>query len=316
LGPEKFIETTPEQDMAELAFVHARRWQEILDNPTQKVEPAVKAAIVPELDNLYPYKGETVFVSGYGLHAVPDPETGKIVAEQWSYKLGVEGRHNGFLIVGVQEEGGIKHRIMQQLLVRSIREQLCATVSQEQTISSLFDLDSLVLPSSDVDAVFGASESSVSQDFDERMDLAREYSKELLTLYESSNFRSMKHGKQVRTVGKLLLEANMTTKLRDLSVVVGAGLAYAPLLSKIMHIVPFDIHDKTIAGRCVGLESVESFSIKYKPMRQDQDFIDKDAGMCLVVDPNPVTREQLKLHSTGVLYIPTGNQLFEAINAA
>lgn len=313
---QRFIETTPEQDMAELALAHAKGWQAVLSDPFRQEELISEQDIIEELNNLYPYVGQAVFMSGVGVHPIQDEETGRLITEVWERRFGQGGIHNGFYIDDYTEEGSPGCQIMHRVLVAKIVEKIGKTLIQEQVIFSLFNLDSLVLPVNDIDKAFGIDEQAVPPDFGEQLDLMMGYSKQLTKIYKSTTFRRMNHDQQISVVREFIFEANRKTKLRDLSVMVTAEYAYVPLLKNGWQLVPFKVDELDISGTCVGLESTESVTMKRKAIRRDSDLTDKQAGLCLVIDPDEITREELNLRTDSVLYLPTCSQPFEICDVA
>lgn len=312
----KFVETTPEQDMAEFALAHARGWQAVLSDPTRQEELISESDIIQELDRFYPYTGQAVFMTGLGMHPVQDQENGKLIDEIWEHRLGEPGIHNGFYIDDYSEDGNPGRQIMHQLTVAERGEKIGKTLFQKQVIVSLFNLDSLVLPATDIDRVFGIEESAASPDFAKKFDLMMGYSKELTKIYKSTTFRRLNHDQQISVVREFICEADRRTKLRDLSVIATAQYAYVPLLKSGWQLIPFKLQEFDISGTCVGLESTETITMRRKAIRKDADLTDKHAGLCLVIDPDDETCKELNLRNDSVLYLPTSSQSFEICDVA
>lgn len=313
---QRFIETTPEQDMAELAIVHARHWQAVLSNPTRHDELISEQEIINELNGFYPYIGQAVFMSGVGMHPVQDEETGRLTDEIWEHRFAQGGIHHGFYIDDYAEADTMERQIMHQLTIGEISEKIGKTLFQKQVLVSLFNLDSMVLPVNDIDRAFGIEDQVPDYEFEKRLDLMMGYSKKLTKIYKSTSFRRMNHEQQISLVREFLSEADRKTKLRDISVMVTAEYAYVPLLTSGWQLIQFPVEELDISGTCIGLESTESVTMKEKAIRKDSDLIDKKAGLCLVIDPDDETREELRLRPDSILYLPTYSQPFEICDVA
>jgi hypothetical protein len=313
LGPEKFVETTPKQDMSELTLVNARIFQEQLDDPLRGHEISGQG-VMDALDAMYPYRGEQVMVSGSGFHPIVD-ENGLWMDDEWGHRSGVEGLHEGFFVSDIEEGDTVKRQIMHQIVTDGFIYRVGQTMRRREVVYSRFDLDALVLPINEMETVLGINDQAETAGLEERWAGLMAHSKELVRVYKSTAFRRLNHSKQIEKISSIIHEADKMANLRDKEVALTADYLFVPNMNSIWTLRAPTIGKIVASGLCIGIESIESLSMTYKRVCRDRDLVNKYAGACLVIDPDDETRDHLDLEPENILYVPTANQQLEVIDA-
>ncbi len=313
---ESKVETTPEQDKAELAYAQAWAYQAELNATSDGVTRDKRQLIQNELDSIFPYMGQQVYVSGNGVYPVCDVETGEVLDEIHGFVSGQQGLHVGFFVAEINEGSTLRYQVLQQIALGQVKSKPCLTVDRQETISTFVDLDASVLLISDINNVYNPDSDVEDDDFHDRIERMLGMSKELTGLYKSTTFRRMRHAKQLRTVMDFLINADRETRLRNVGIMTEAEYAYTPSLSDGWRLIPLLIEKTLIEGTIVGLDSTESVTMKAKAIRNNDDLLDKNAGLCLVIDPTEESKDVLSLSANSVVLLPTASQEFEiALNA-
>lgn len=67
-----------------------------------------------------------------------------------------------------------------------------------------------------------------------------------------------------------------------------------------------------LGGVCLGVECIEFPQLRRKPLRKDQDLVDKKAGLSLVIDPDYETTVAIDVNASDLIYVPVSAQDFDA----
>lgn len=310
---EPFAEMSWEQSHLEVCFERARVLQQTLRETDNLIE-AKNLAIefLPVLNKQYPYFNQSVYISGNGMFPIIDDE-GMLDAESWGTSDGIFGVHRGFVILDVAAEGSTDYRLMQKVLVNESSNTQYATVEIDQRIHCLFDLDSQVIPGIEMEAILSSHELS-EVDPQTQVEAIYSYSKSFAQMLRSTEFRRLKHRQQQRVVDDILEGVNKQVSIRDAQFMGEPAYAYAPYFYGTQRgFMALSLREYIVGGSCLGLDSIEAVVLRTKAIRRDNDMADKDAGLCMVVDPDFRTRESLHLSENQVLYIPTHDQEFEVV---
>ena len=311
MAPESDSETASINDKAEIAYQHARNWQEVFDNLTDNSQAdALRAQAIAELDALYPYRGNHVYISGYGLQLVQDPETGRPVGEVWDYAQGCEGQHLGFSVLETDDDqDGPHYHVVHQVLTGGKKGMIENTIYQELLYFNFFNLDSTCLIVDDLNGIF-YGENSEPVGIDKQISVVLQSSQALASLLRSTAFRRMNHAKQKQRVDALVTQTERDANIRGTELLAEAEYGYINVFNnKNTHLVPVDVRDAVIGGMCLGLETLESLVLRRRAIRSDANLVNKSAGICLVLDPNPDTRQGLHLSDEQLFYMPIGQHL-------
>jgi hypothetical protein len=302
-------EINQEQSMAFIAYQHARSWQTVFDELTDHSQAAnLRKQAISELDAMFPYKGERVYMSGNGKYLTLDPATNIPVKESWQYIKGCECLHNGFAVLETNESGSaVSYHVMQQVYTGFRRGKISDNVYQTLQFFDYFDLDSSCLVAKELDDIFYETDESLT--IDDQIGVVHSRSHLLDALIQSTAFRRMNRTKQQNQVANLISQAEQDVKIRGTSLLAEAEYGYINFLGNYVHILPVDIRDSVIGGVCLGLESLESLALREKAIRRNANLVDKKAGICLVLDPDPDTRQGLLLEPEQLLYVPTYQKL-------
>jgi len=224
--------------------------------------------------------------------------------ETWGYIQGCEGIHNGFCVLESDEgQDDGRYQVMQQVVIGGLKGMVSKTVHQELLMFNYFDLDSNCLVVDEINDIFCGDKNN-PVDFCEQMEVVKRSSRELNLLLRSTTFRRTKRSKQIRQVDSLVARAELDSNICGTEILAEAECGYITDFNMNMHLMPVDIRDAVIGGLCLGLETLESFALRMRAIRRDANLIDKGAGMCLVIAPNPETKQGLHLRDEQALFIP------------
>lgn len=299
------FETTPDQDMAEITFQHAWKWQQYFDTLTDYSNiDEIRNRAVAELDGMYPYKGQFVFISGRGIHTEYDEE-GREPVENWCH-IETEGQHNGFAVVELEDFDTKRFVVMQQIFMGYRAGLISKGLHQQLTFFDYLDLNSLCIPAKEIQGVLDENQEEV--DLQEQMDVVMSGSKKLVRMIADTGFRRMSWIKQRKQLDSLVRETDKESKLRGAKLQAVAEYGYIAQYEKNLKLSAISIRDRLIGGVCLGVESLENLVLRVRPIRNDGNLVNKYAGLCLVIDPNCETKEALRM-GEHLLYVPIGQEM-------
>lgn len=296
--------TSPEQDMAVVALNHAKDWQSFFDQLTDYGNlDEYREQAVTQIDELFPYFGRQVYMSGYGLHLTLDEVTNLPSSENWQYIDHCEGTHNGFVVIpSIDSTGKTYFQVMQQVLIGGQAKMLSNTVLQKLVYSEFLNLDSSCIVVGEFNKLFYVDNDAI--ELNEQLKSVSDSSKALELLLSSTSFRRMKRKRQEQEVTAIVERTEQHSKLR------GAKLSALVEYGYINHgVKKIEIEqlamNSIIGGVCLGLESLDNLTLKNRAIRRDENLIDRGSGICLMLDPNTETRQELKIDDKKLLYLPS-----------
>lgn len=298
----------------DLEEFYEKAWlaQRVLDTMKDPVEVQKWATQVEvQLAKIYPYYQQEVFASGYGV--APTKEDGKFVKQDRVGHIdGVSGTHIGFKIVQLTDEDDVDRFYLFHTILAVSQQEIdreVATLRQYTLPIFYLNLGSVVLPVADLEKIYQHNEySNLAQEIGALGGL----SEDLVDIFQSAEFRNLSQHEQQEIIDSFLAMAEESVSLRSLPFIVETTYCYKPVVTNDQpSFLPMDLSHVVISGICLGLDTPEAVSIKYGPLRTDQDFIDIDAGLCYVIDPDKDTRLGLQLNPDQVLFIPMGDQKVE-----
>lgn len=317
--PEKDIaEATPTYQLIDRCYEKARYYQSVLDSGEVAGSEYIELAhhIIEELDHLYPYNGEPVYMSGQAFIPFTDEE-GNVRGEGFAAIEGCAGFHQGFNTINWEDEDGkTVTRIVHQVLVGERRDTTYITAPKQSRLLYFFELESAVFSMEELEETMLSNQSSVQEENNSH-DIVESYSKRFVDLLLSTKFRRMPHRQQKRLVDDFMIEAEDAAKVRDMQVIAEPLYAYTPFVTSgdtgvTRHYMPLNLSSVVVSGTCVALDALVTAELKAHPIRRNADAVFLRDGLCLVVDPDEDTRQGLNLAPDQVLYIPTQSQSFEA----
>ncbi len=310
-GPSQEVEVNVEQSPLEACYERLHLLQKVIDQAVDADEDELFRFIdenLAEVNALYPYEGDHIMARGEGIFPQLDVEGNIIGQQRDNDNEGYFGTDMGFVVTESTE----KPQIMHKVLITVARHQPVDVVENVHRIFHLYDPDkSSILHMREMEESLGSAWLDEEQDTDNSLETMDNYSKEFIRLIGSTAFRRKKYEQQLKQIDDLLLQADIDTKLRDMEVTVTGNYGYAPhLSSERLEFSLLQLEDIEVTGTCLGLGTVETSALQSKAIRNNKDLLDKQAGLCLVVDPDEATREILKIAEGQILYIPTYNEAF------
>jgi hypothetical protein len=305
-------EPTWEQQALDTCFQHAYSLQEAL-NQCENFEQASSLAYehIPVLNDLFPYLHHQVLISGEGVMPLID-ENNMMEAEAWLKDQQANGIHVGFGLIDIDRRpDNYDFRLMQRILIGQSHNQPFASVEIRQWVYKHFDLHSQIIPNVELESVLSSSEYKTVFDV-HPLQAAFKYSEEFVKLVRSTTFRRLNRGQQRRVADDLIYQANQRAVLRDFGVSADLEYGYIAIREKnTTSYLPLNLEKVVISGKCLGLESLESQNLGVDAIRRDKDLLAKDAGLCMVIEPDNSTRQGLNLELGQLMYLPLHNQEIE-----
>lgn len=300
------FDSSVERAMADIAIERARQWQTFFDNLVDfsNLEALTEQAI-REMDEAFPYINSAVLISGNRIRPVLDDVTKEPISEEFTYGPGTLAKHLGFTVLSIEADDNTKQLRVMHVVFESYREsRLYSTVHQTLRYYEYFDLDSVLIVPDELNRLFYGS-SEEEHDFEAQMSIVWDQSLEVNRILCSRSFRRLDISSQRKLLDELVAETESLVSIRGTEILAEGDYGYANVLRKSMEIIPFNIGNVVIGGTCLGIESIESLTLRSRPIRKPSDLIDRYAGLCLVLDPNEETRHGLNLPEDQVFYLPT-----------
>jgi hypothetical protein len=307
-------EPTWEQQALDTCFQYAYSLQEAL-NQCDTFEQASFLADehIPVLNNLFPYLNHHVLISGEGVMPLID-ENNMMEAEAWLKDQHANGIHVGFGLIDIDRRpDNYDFRLMQRILIGQSHSQPFASVESRQWVYKHFDLHSQIIPNVELESVLSSSEYKTAFDA-HPLQAAFKYSDEFVKLVRSTTFRRLNRGQQRRVADDLIYRANQCAVLRDFGVSADLEYGYIAIReNNTTSYLPLNLEKVVVSGKCLGLESLESQNLGVDAIRRDKDLLAKDAGLCMVIEPDNSTRQGLNLELGQLMYLPLHNQEIEVV---
>lgn len=299
-----------EQSYLGYSFERARELQNMLDatNDESKINE-LSVEYLPNINYHFPYYNKSVYMCGMFIGRVIDEEGEEIDASVFAENM--QGTHLGFQVIDVSgDDDSINPQVVQKLLVKE--EISGVTVETRTRRYNFFELESLILPNTEMESILAAYEGDDDNEF--RLENLTAASKYCVNLLRSTEFRRLKHRQQRRTIDNLLFELNKQITVRDMKFMGEPEYAYMPFVEGgLRGFEALDVGAVMLGGKCLGVDLLEAALLGYGPIRRDNDMADRDAGLCLVVETDFETSQQLGLNDSRVLYIPTNDQKFDSL---
>ena len=201
---DRVPKTTEEQTGAYIAYQNAAQWQEFFNCLTEySNEKELARKVENELNAQFPYKGRTVYMSGYGFHPVLTECGDESGVGVWCYEEGREGRHEGFTVINTPDQDGAKaYQIMQRIIVGGRKQMVSPNKYREEIYFDLFNLRSSLLLVDDFNSIY-ANQGYEHLDMDNQRREILESSVMLSALLRSTAFRRMPLSKQQHQVSSM-----------------------------------------------------------------------------------------------------------------
>lgn len=148
----------------------------------------------------------------------------------------------------------------------------------------------------------------------DKHDYLSQASDNYVRLLRSTYFRRLPRSKQESLVRKYIQQAEEQSGVRATNVMVDTNVLYKHRLFEGK--VDYDnigFRDETVQGLCHGLTSLELLKLGNKAIRCDRDMIDRDAGLCLVVEDFTKQDEDDEVLRGDIVLVPISGQNLEAI---
>lgn len=269
--------------------------------------------ISKDLDQCCPYFLQPVLISGRALVPVIDQEQMKIVGEEWS-EVAVEGIHEGVDVIEI-EEGG--YMLAQRAKLGDIFIKHGRTCAGMVGLYGYFTNEANITPILEIENNFNPYYlSSNHSDDDSRMEsfqLLSEKSARLVKLLGTSRFLRLGKARQHRLIDDFVVETSQQVSVAEYQVAVAAEYGYVTELTEDNRLAlgKVALEGRPVYGICVAIDSLERICLQKEKIKSDQQLLDREAGLCLVIDPDNDSRNDLELNETQVLYVPLSSQELE-----
>jgi hypothetical protein len=293
------------EDFYEKAWL-AQKVLEVMKDPADVQKWATTVEV--QLARAYPYHQQEVLASGYGV--IPTKEDDKFVKQdRIGYAEDIRGVHVGFKIMQVCDTDDIDRFYLFHAVVATSQQEIdqeVATLRHYTLPLYYLNLGSTVIPLAEMESVYHDSKNNAQA---QEISALGSYSEDLVDIFQSEEFRALAQHEQQEVIDSFLLKAEQSIPVRSLPFIVETTYCYAPVISPDEFTFRYmDLSKVVISGTCLGLDTPEASSVKYRALRSDEDFLDIDAGLCFVIDPDEDTRSGLQLNSSQVLFVPLSDQ--------
>ncbi len=284
-------------------------WQNKLDCEQDLIKlDAIIPQICEELGALCPFADEKVIMTGKAV--LPKIEEGEHIGDFMVEVELLPGIHRGVQVISSSEDS-TNPKIMHWVQT-STRNENNGTVVNITNTFGYFGRDASIFMIDKVDEAFGY-ESTVFDLDDDGMKTLNKFSEKLIDIYRSTKFRRQNKGAQQRFVTGFIDEVNARLPIRDKILLVEAQYAYVPdIQADGVRFVRLPIND-IVEVQCMGLDTIELSHMQEKPIRRDADMVDKMAGLCLLADLDPESRQRLGVSINSLVWLPLGGQSLESV---
>lgn len=288
--------------------------QELIDamQATKEVSQEFGNTIIAELDSNCPYMDSGVLISGNAL--VPDvDDEGNKIGDIWTDVI-KEGIHEGVEFVG-NEDGRLM--IAQRVRINSVSVRIGRTCHGSLPLFAYFDNKANITPLLEIENSFDPyylsehiyDESTAMEGFD----ILHERSAGFVRLLSGTRFRRLGRVRQSQEIDNFIDETSKEAGIADYPVSLCAEYGYITELNLENSVVinQINLDDAVISGLCLAIDSLERVRQPYKKIKKDDELVDKNAGLCLIIDPDRESRDRLPLTESQVIYVPVSGQLYD-----
>lgn len=280
-----------------------------------------------EINEVYPYNGETVHFSGEGIFPASDDmaeeTSGEFVqydtatlqnpTDCWGATEGLTGVANGIWPISCQEVDRTEWRLMHRVSLGTATKQTSLTLVQQNHLFCYLTAAATLVPVKGIEEIYNEADAAADT-LPHPHNTLSTLSDQLSGTISSTRFRRLKHAAQKRIVDACVERAEREAGIREKWAVIDASYCYAPLLKgDELHQILLDISDTLVSGHCLGVESAERVRLQYKAIRSDAHVTDKYAGLCIVVEPEESVAQELGVNTGQILFVPISSQEIEVI---
>lgn len=277
-----------------------------MEMPAVRLDKGAKNRIRDELNELCPYTNQEVIMTGNAIIPTFDAE-GKL-SDALGSTRDVLGRCLGVKLLEVpQGEQGKQTGLVIMYKLLTNHEQLPSptlyTTEDTRKTHYYFMLGSLVLPISDIESAFSNPDVHNAH----AMKVLNKGSDELVAYLASDYFHRLSHRRQQQRLDNYIRRVERQINIRSTGVVMSVPFVYAPHLDEqqgwMMEAI--DASEHVVQGTCLGIDSLETRLLQYRPIRKLSDMYAADAGLAVVIEPDEESRRVLELHEQQrTLFVP------------
>ena len=266
--------------------------------------------MVEDLDGACPYLLQPVLISGNALVPVIDQETLRVEGEVWD-KVIHQGTYHGVEVI--EDEAG-KVMLTQVVVIGESTTQSNPTCVETRKYLAYFTNDANITPLLEIESTYNphylAPYQGTREESMQGFDIVWEKSAELVNLLRDTKFRRMDRRKQLRALDTIVNEASEAASITEQTVAIEADYAYVLELENDnrLGLNRLRLGRFAISGQCVAVDSLERIALPVRKIKSDKELLDKKAGLCIIIDPDNVTREELELNGSQTIYVPTRSQ--------
>lgn len=323
-----FSESSGETQPAQTLQDAMRDWEIRINilTPEKDIDEVIAHAL-NEINATNPMVGKKFLFSGEGVLPIPeqhedqdDPDyPGPTMSSPQAYTLedgwgeiinGI-GIYQAVQAVLIDRQSDKPYwRLLQKFKIGTQESTPCLTTERVDTLYCYLTADTTLLPIDDIESAYVPN---ASGEIEVNPSVLTISSLQLVRTLNSTAFRRMKRTKQQVVISKIIEDAEIKSGIRDTQVILEAEYCYAPFVGEAgVYQTALDIRSVLLSGLCLGVESLESIRLQQQAVRSDRHLLDKNAGLCVVVDPEPDVTQELRLPEGQILYVPTLSQRVHA----
>lgn len=300
----------PERQPLDSFVAEMQEWEyeintEFIDSDRERT--SLKA--IEYLNDSCPYIDQEVYFSGRGIFPEYDREEGVIIGDAHNATAGMFGIGAGVGVVRMDEEDS-RWRVLHKIMIGSFQISTeFVTEHKRSTVFCFLEPDSIIIPTQRVEEAYAAE-----GDYDKNKlhELLNKSSDDFVSLLNSPDFLELDHSLQRHIVEECISSIENAFTFRGRVMAIEGKHGYVAVLkNECVHQELVSIEDKLLYGECLGIDSLEQGYLIDDPIRSVDDLLDKKAGLCLVMAPDPRTAEELSLEPNQPLFIPISNQNIE-----
>jgi len=285
-------------------------WAIRLNSMPEDQAEALKCTVIRELDSMCPYLNQWVYFTGRGIFPKRD-ENGIVIEDVGGQSHGMLGISQGVEVLRVtMQQGEEQYVVMHQFMVDGTNTRPHITEATKSAVLCFVEPGSSILPVAQIDEIYN---SEPEQKYEEDV-LQGVFSSswQFSQLLRSKNFRRWTHKRQLETVSSFIEAAENIVQLRGKELLIDATYCYLPVIKdNFIERELLLLDDALIGGVCLGLESLERPALNKVPIRKIADITDKEAGLCMVIDPDFEIRQRFELNKDQLLFVPISSQALE-----
>ncbi|HET8709321.1 MAG TPA: hypothetical protein VFL85_03490 [Candidatus Saccharimonadales bacterium] len=306
-------EAQPEVELSPQAMftVRLHEWMSFFASTTKEEDDARVDEAQEDLNDLWPYVGQQCMFSGKALYPKFEEDDGDFGGKSRPTVGELEqyfGVSVGIKALPTEDE---PPKLFFDFYLGTAIDASDPTCPKANEYHAFLETSGQVVPVRSIEEIFDVYTNP--ERTPDRAAYLTKASDDFVNMLRSTGFRRLTHKRQKTMVANYLRQTEEIGDVRGEAILLDAEYAFSNRLHDGR--VQYDFRNllgKNISGKCHGLDSLETGTLRSKAIRRDMDMINPYAGLCLVIE-DMTGQEEAEDPRGEILYVPISGQQLEVV---